>query len=304
MPHLLRFLPVTVVTQVSRTAAALRRLTALLILLNLPQSISILLLTGILLTAGLYAAPTLANPVDRTRSASSLTTTTQPTIVVPEIIKQTTVRILDNSGAGSGVIIQKQRNTYTVLTCAHVVAGSQDERRTVLTVDGLTHPVQQLRAARLGETDLALMQFASRQSYQIAELGNSQHLGTGAVVYAAGFPNWHSVGPKAIENTRNWGLKALALTTGRVGMMLAKPLHEGYQLGYTNDIQDGMSGGPVFNQQGQLVGINGRLKYPFQGINAFVFIDGTLPSKPLFQRMETLSWAIPIATFQQLTQLQ
>ncbi len=303
MPPLLRFLPATVVAQVFRTTA-LKRSTALwFIPLDLPQSIAILLLTGLSLIAGVHTGPTLANPVDRARSAS-ITTATQPNIVVPEIIKRTTVRILDNLGTGSGVIIQKQGNTYTVLTCAHVVAGSQDERRTVLTVDGLTHPVQQLHAAQLGETDLALVQFASHQSYEIAELGNSKHLGTGAVVYAAGFPNWHSMGPKAIENTRNWGLRAFSLTVGRVGMMLAKPLHEGYQLGYTNDIQDGMSGGPVFDQQGQLVGINGRLKYPFQGISAFVFIDGTLPSKPLFQQMETLSWAIPIATFQQLTQQQ
>ncbi len=59
-----------------------------------------------------------------------------------------------------------------------------------------------------------------------------------------------------------------------------------------------MSGGPVLNDQGHLVAINGRLKYPIQGISAFTFIDGTLPSQVLFQQMETLSWAIPINRFQ------
>lgn len=107
--------------------------------------------------------------------------------------------------------------------------------------------------------------------------------------------------PDAIKNTQNRGWKAFSLTVGKVGLMLAKPLQKGYQLGYTNEVEDGMSG-PVFNDQGQLVGINGRLKYPFQGINAFIFADGTMPSKLLFQQMETLSWAIPISTFQKLTQ--
>jgi len=35
-----------------------------------------------------------------------------------------------------------------------------------------------------------------------------------------------------------------------------------------------MSGGPVLNQNGQVVG--GRLKYPLQGIDAFTFADGCL----------------------------
>lgn len=70
-------------------------------------------------------------------------------------------------------------------------------------------------------------------------------------------------------------------------------------MGYTNDIEQGMSGGPVLDQYGRLIGINGRLKYPPQGIIAFMFADGTVPSKKLFQQMEALSWAVPSATFRQ-----
>jgi len=278
-------------------------MTALLgfIPLTVPQFM-LLLLTGLALTSGLNAAPTLATPVVRTRSSSSLTAAPKPTVAVPEVVRRTTVRILGKMSAGSGVIIQKQLNTYTVLTCAHVVAESQDNHYTVLTADGLTYPVQRLHAARLGNMDLALLKFTSRRSYRVAKLGSSNTLEVGDMVYAAGYPNWRPKGPSAIENTRDQGLRALSLTVGRVGMMLTKPLQEGYQLGYTNEIQDGMSGGPVFSQQGKLVGINGRLKYPFQGISAFVFIDGTLPSEPLFQQMETLSWAIPVAAFQEINQ--
>ena len=80
-------------------------------------------------------------------------------------------------------------------------------------------------------------------------------------------------------------------------------MSEGYGLGYTNEIEQGMSGGPVLNESGQVVGINGRLKYPLQGIDGFTFADGTKPSIKLFKQMEALSWAIPISTFRQLTEV-
>jgi S1-C subfamily serine protease len=67
-------------------------------------------------------------------------------------------------------------------------------------------------------------------------------------------------------------------------MLPKKSLQEGYQIGYTNDVEQGMSGGPVLNQSGQLIGINGGLKHPLQGIIAFTFIDGSVPSQDIFQR--------------------
>ncbi len=84
-------------------------------------------------------------------------------------------------------------------------------------------------------------------------------------------------------------------------MLPTVSLHRGYQLGYTNDVETGMSGGPVVNQYGELIGINGRLKYPWQGIKVFAFADGTIPDTTQFLQMEALSWAIPITTFQRLS---
>lgn len=218
---------------------------------------------------------------------------------VSEIAKRVTVRVLANNGAGSGVIINRQGQTYTVLTCDHVLAERDDNNYTILTSDGRTYPARRLPSPQFGDKDLALVQFISEQSYQVVAMGNS-NVSIGEDVYAAGFPNWHWVNPKAIEDTRNWGTRAFRLTKGNVGMIADRSLPRGYQLGYTNEIENGMSGGPVLDSNGRLIGINGRLKFPPQGIGVYRFADGTMPSPALFQRMEALSWAIPIAAFRQM----
>ncbi|NJR17783.1 MAG: trypsin-like peptidase domain-containing protein [Calothrix sp. CSU_2_0] len=218
--------------------------------------------------------------------------------LVEEIAKQVTVRVLSEPEAGSGVIIERQGETYSVLTCDHVVAGNKSNRYNILTIDGVTHPATR-KSIKFGDVDLAVVQFQSKKAYKIADLGNSNLLSTGKVVYASGFPNYNSPNDTVLEDTRNWGNKAYRFTNGEISMILEGSLKQGYRLGYTNEVELGMSGGPVFNQTGQVVGINGRLKYPIQGIDVFTFADGTRPSVEMFQKMESLSWAIPIAAFRQ-----
>lgn len=231
--------------------------------------------------------------------AQGLSNRPQMNVSVPAIARQVTVRILSNPGLGSGVIVKRQGQTYTVITCAHVVADSQDNRYTVLTADGRMHQGQWLRSAQFPDADLALVQFTSNQAYRVAALADSNDLAIGDPVYASGFPNWQSINSNAIEETRDWGTRAFRLTSGKVAMLPEKSLKEGYQLGYTNEIESGMSGGSVLDQYGRLIGINGRLKYPPQGLVSFIFADGSVPSKELFQQMEALSWALPTVTFRQ-----
>lgn len=218
---------------------------------------------------------------------------------VSAIAKQVTVRILEDSSIGSGVIVRRQGRTYTVLTNAHVLDDTQVNRYTILTPDGRTYTGWRLHLAEFRDRDLALVQFRSDRVYQVVAIGNSENLAIGDPVYAAGFPSWQWQQENEIAETRDWGTKAYRLTSGRVAMLPEKSLQEGYQLGYTNDIELGMSGGPVLDRNGYLIGINGKSKYPPQGIVAFIFADGSLPSPELFQQMETLSWAIPTAKFRQ-----
>jgi S1-C subfamily serine protease len=219
---------------------------------------------------------------------------------VAEMAKLVTVRVLNKLGAGSGVIVDRQGQTYTVLTCDHVANPSPDDRFTILTPDGKTYTAYRKRLPSLEGVDLALVQFESLSPYRVVVLGNSKNLSVGEQVYASGFPNYQYQGSNSVEETLNWGLRAYRLTAGTIAMLLSnQSLPRGYQLGYTNDIEPGMSGGPVLDREGRLIGINGRGKHPIQGIDAFTLADGTTPSPEQFKRMEALSWAVPISRYVQ-----
>jgi serine protease Do len=214
-----------------------------------------------------------------------------------KIASQITVRILTNPGTGSGAIVARHGKEYTVLTNKHVVSNTWDGRYTVLTVDGLTHQAKLLASKKFADLDLAFVQFTSSQSYLVAKTSKFKTPAIGQYVYAAGFPNWHWVNSDTPQSTREWGLQAFKVTSGTVEILLNRPLLLGYQLGYTNDVKNGMSGGPVIDRNGYLIGINGRLKHPFKRRDAYVFTDGSVPSQDRLVQMRSLSWAILPAIF-------
>jgi serine protease Do len=254
-------------------------------------------LTAVKLTTPIsQSSPNVMN----TPEVSPVTTEEKNAKMVEKIADEVTVRILTDTAPGSGVIIDRTNNTYTILTCQHVLEASKKGNYRVLLPDGKIYVAKMKTAPKLKGLDLALVEFESETPYRVAKLGNSQELAVDSVVYAAGFPNHQSINSDQIEDTSNWGRKAFRFTSGKVSWILQQSLPDGYSLGYTNDVASGMSGGPVFNDRGESIGINGRLKYPVQGIDAFIFADGTKPSVENFEKMEALSWAIPIATYQNI----
>ncbi|AFW94305.1 trypsin-like protein [Anabaena sp. 90] len=71
-------------------------------------------------------------------------------------------------------------------------------------------------------------------------------------------------------------------------LVLEKALERGYQIGYTNKLEKGMSGGPLLNENGQLIGVNGMHAYPLWDVPS-VFIDGTPADEKLHQQIVRLS---------------
>jgi tetratricopeptide (TPR) repeat protein len=160
---------------------------------------------------------------------------------VNTIARQVTVQI-DGQNPGSGVIVARQGQTYTVLTAAHVVA-TQDEYD-VITADGQKHPIDYKLVRKFAGVDLALITFTSPKVYQVVAMGSSSQLKEDMPIYVAGFPRG----------------KLYQFSEGEVGALSTRPIGEGYAMAYLNDTFAGMSGGPVLNRQGQLVGIHGASK--------------------------------------------
>ncbi|MBD1847232.1 trypsin-like peptidase domain-containing protein [Cyanobacteria bacterium FACHB-63] len=239
----------------------------------------------------------LLNPVQSASQSSAVDT----------IARQVTVRVTGSINTGSGVLIGRQGNTYQVLTCDHVVISrKQAPTYTVFTSVGKTYSARRLVIPELRSLDLAILEFDSPVNYPLVRLGSLDRLQPGAPVYAVGFPNYrYYSGENRVESTKNWGMRAFQMVSGQFSMLLDRPLMGGYRLGYNNEVRQGMSGGAVLDANGLLIGINGRPKYPLQGIDTYKFMDGTRPSTKLSSDLERLSWAIPISSFQQtITQLQ
>ena len=201
------------------------------------------------------------------------------------VAKSITVKVRSGNSWGSGILLQRQGQVYTVVTNRHVL-NLGDYPYIIETPDGDTYEAN-LPSINMpfGGNDLAVLQFRSLDKfYQIASLKSSRTLSEGDRVFAAGFP---------------FDGRGFVLTKGWVSLLPDRDLEQGYKIGYTNDIQKGMSGGPLLNSQGEVVGINGMHAYPLWG-DPYVYRDGSLPSADVRDRMIALAFAIPIDTFAQL----
>ncbi|AFY56543.1 cytochrome c biogenesis factor [Rivularia sp. PCC 7116] len=165
---------------------------------------------------------------------------------VAKIAKKITVLIDNQDSPGSGVIIQRSGNTYTVLTAAHVVRKTSDYN--IVTSDGQRYKLNKSNIKPLQGVDLAVVQFDSNQQYATAKLGNSSNSTEGTTAYVAGFPKPTA----AVSNS------LYTFMDGRIIANASQSLRDGYSLVYSIDTLPGMSGGPILNQKGELIGVHGR----------------------------------------------
>lgn len=215
-----------------------------------------------------------------------LTNTVEKKKCSPELLhnlaQSITVKVLSGEFWGSGIIIQKQKSEYSIVTNAHVL--QKDETYSIQTPDGHIYKAKSLvnfDSNDLGD-DLAILQFHSDSLYKVASLGNSSTLKQKEPVFASGF---------------GWNKNQLLFKTGNISLVLDKPLKRGYQIGYLIDIEKGMSGGPLLNCKGEVVGINGKHNYPIWGY-PFEYKDNSSLHQPE-DLMIRSSWAIPIEIFVQ-----
>ena len=210
---------------------------------------------------------------------------------VDRIAAEISVKILDSKFLGSGFIVQKKGDRYTVITNQHVLRAGE-EPYSIQTSDGKIHLATVVEEGAIDdyEYDLATLEFTTDVDYTIAKIGSSVYLEVGEPVFAVGFP-YSEIEPATSTNADE--VSGLAVKRGRIAMILNQALVEGYQIGYTNDVKKGMSGGPLLNSSGEVVGINGKHAYPLWE-SPELYQDGSQPCPALEELIVRSSLAIPI----------
>jgi S1-C subfamily serine protease len=208
---------------------------------------------------------------------------------VNNIAREITVLIQNKQGGhGSGFIIARNGNTYSVLTAYHVVAGQGEYG--LITSDKQAYEIDYSKVQRLPDVDLAVVEFTSDKDYQVAKLGTAE-TSEGQDVFVSGWPKPGAAGQQTGGTTRQF-------TDGRISGYLSQS-HNGYEMTYTNVTRGGMSGGPVLDAGGRVVGIHGMGdKENIEGLEAAGLSQESL--RVAAEIKTGFNYAIPVSTFLRL----
>lgn len=205
-----------------------------------------------------------------------------------QLSKTITVKISAKELLGSGTLLQRKGQIYTVITNAHVLRAAKPPYQ-IQTPDGRVYQASVLQVTEFQKDDLAVLQFRSSDVvYPVANVKDTSSLQVGDEVFVGGFTS--NVTAQKLSTQTD---KDFMFTSGRISLLLDKALDQGYQIGYTNDVRKGMSGAPLLNRHGEVVGINSLHKDPIWDTPE-VYQDGSQPEQRLQELITRSSMAVPI----------
>ncbi|REJ59744.1 MAG: tetratricopeptide repeat protein [Microcystis aeruginosa DA14] len=208
-------------------------------------------------------------------SAPAIVAEDSPNAQIERSIRQVTVKITSEINRGSGIIIGKKGSIYLVLTNAHVTRGATTLQ--IQTHDGQTRTASIAPNSLLKDKDLALVEFSDTRNYPIAKI--------------------RAISPDAELDITVTGYSAetgqYTTDNGKIEQTSDRPLLEGYSVGYSGEVVQGMSGGGIFFED-ELIGINGRSAHPI--LSNYIYEDGTKPTDAEIQQMRAVNWGIPLHT--------
>jgi tetratricopeptide (TPR) repeat protein len=168
------------------------------------------------------------------------------------------IRLLQDESIGSGIIIERKGDLYTLITNHHVICGIKKKNENCTTPllgetyslklgDGQEYKVAAKSVKILGgNLDLAIIQFRSNRGYPVAQIADPGSLKVGAKVFTSGYP---AMPPGFSFNAG----EAIAVVDKRL-----TGDRGGYTVIYDAQTQPGMSGGGVFSEAGRLVAVHGQ----------------------------------------------
>ena len=238
-------------------------------------SIALILLFSLLPQPGL----TLITPAARNISNHPiLTAQGDRELTEEQFLQRVTVKITSETNRGSGTIIAKKGDNYLILTNAHVTRNTKTLQ--VQTYDGHSRAARIVPNSLSENQDLALLEFSDTRNYAIATIAQFT-------------PNQDEIGLEVVAAGYVAETGQYRTTKGTLEQVSDRPLRDGYSVGYSGDIVQGMSGGGIF-VEGELIGINGRSSHPI--LSNYTYEDGTKPTDAEIQQMRAVNWGISINT--------
>ena len=238
-------------------------------------SIALILLFSLLPQPGLTLVTPAAGNISNDRI---LTAQGDRELTEEQFLQRVTVKITSETNRGSGTIIAKKGDNYLILTNAHVTRNTKTLQ--VQTYDGHSRAARIVPNSLSENQDLALLEFSDTRNYAIATIAEFtiNQNSIGLEVVAAGY----------VAETGQY-----RTTKGTLEQVSDRPLREGYSVGYSGDIVQGMSGGGIFSED-ELIGINGRSAHPI--LSNYIYEDGTKPTDAEIQQMRAVNWGILLNT--------
>lgn len=186
------------------------------------------------------------------------------------------------AGCGSGVLVER-RNRLWVLTNVHVIAGNQELR--VVLHDGSEHRV--FEHDSIPSYDIALLRFEERprgvRGVAVKASTSARKLSEGTWVIATGNPFFLA--------TEGRSVTTLGVISG-----LDRYLGGEYQyvgaIQHDAEVNPGNSGGPLWNLDGDLAGINGKIAMGYRFPGAQPSYTGAAFALPVHQVDEFLDLLI------------
>ena len=167
---------------------------------------------------------------------------------IGKLAKEMSVRI-DGVIQGSGLLIEKTKTGYKVLTTWNVLREQEEKGELdIITNDGKVHVIDGFSISRIPGVDLATATFVSNTNYAVAQIREKARIRAGESVFVYGYP----------LPTSAVGERVPRFLKGELIANATAYIKEGYQLIYSNSTLPGMSGGPILDQDGYVIGIHGR----------------------------------------------
>jgi hypothetical protein len=167
----------------------------------------------------------------------------------PVIIQERTEKIIVKIGGdrgGTGFFVRKNNGRYTILTNRHVI--EKTDEYIISTSDEKSYHFDTSNIRFFPGVDLAEIEIKTTLNYPIAAFTTKSTLIRGSDIFTYG---WNAVGDRLKSRNLQW-------LEGKVtGQSQTNNSSDGYTLGYTLNLLRGLSGSPLLDREGHVVGIYG-----------------------------------------------